>query len=399
MNKKIAIISFFHYETSLCLAKYLAKQGVCVDYYAVVDFLRDKGCVSGLEYYRVKNRVGIHLMTKESVPEIYEYTKGLNVRFYLLRIFSFSPKANIINFFILRLCMRIVLGKRYDAINVIGQNPLVEFIHNFLKSENIIHTFHEVGSHQEGITITPLLKKIIEDESNVILQSKSSYARFLDIPDAKKCRIAIIPFGRMETLLLYDDKNVDLNLTIDVRKPTFLFYGLLRPYKGLDLLVKVMDLLKNDYCKFNLVIAGAGYDENLRFFKAFPNCSVINRFLTNGEMMKLNRMAFAVLLPYKSASQSGIVVNTFLYGKPIIGTRVGALSEVIKDGENGLLVRKDDPVAFAAAMKKLLQDASLYEKLCVGVRSFGVGDDFDWNKISKQTLDFFMSNTLPKNNV
>ena len=49
--QKIAIISYFHYESSLCLAKSIAEQGVAVDYFAVVDMFHDKGTVPGIDYH------------------------------------------------------------------------------------------------------------------------------------------------------------------------------------------------------------------------------------------------------------------------------------------------------------------------------------------------------------
>lgn len=383
--KKIAIISFFHYETSLCLAKYLSKQGIKVDYYAIVDLIKDKGCVSGFEYSKASKRLGLHLLTENETPEIYSYTKGLNVKYYLLRVLSYSSNLYYCNSLIFKIAMNNIKKMHYDAINIVGQHKWVELIHNFLKEENIIHTLHEVGSHQNDITSTPLLNRLIKDKSKVILHSKSTLERFKAIPGSEKCYNCVIPFGKMETLLLYD-KDVEVPLTIDISKPTFLFYGYLQPYKGLDLLAKAMHELKDDYDKFNLIVAGGGIDNNIPYFISLPNCNVINRFLSNEEMMKLNKIATAVLLPYKTASQSGIVTNTYLYGKPIIGTNVGALSETINNRENGLLVESGDYKGFAFAMKCIMTDSNLYKRLCQGALNFGNGDEFDWNTIAKNTI-------------
>ena len=130
----------------------------------------------------------------------------------------------------------------------------------------------------------------------------------------------------------------------------------IKPYKGLDLLVEAYKHLAGKCENFNLIIAGGGYDENIRFFKAKRNCAVINRFLTNEEMMKLNRLSTAILLPYRSASQSGIVLTSFMYGKPIVATKVGALVETVCDEINGLLVEPGDAEGFALAMLRLVED-------------------------------------------
>ena len=390
MVKRIAIISFFHYETSLCLAKYIAKQGVAVDYYAVVDYLRDKGYVSGFEYSKARKCLGLYLLNDKDIPEIYEYSKGLEVKYYLLRVLSYSQKLKVFSFMTIKSVMDKIRQRQYDAINIVGQHPWVKFIHDLLIGENVTHTLHEVGSHQDNVATTPLIDKLIRDASKVILQSKSTTERFKSIAGSEKCSVITIPFGKMETLLLYD-KDVELPLTVDIKKPTFLFYGFLKPYKGLDLLAEAMKELKDDYERFNLIVAGGGQDENLCFFQSLVNCNVINRFLSNEEMMKLNKIATAVLLPYKTASQSGIVTNTFLYGKPIIGTKVGALMETIKDSSNGLLVNQGDYKGFAAAMRLLLEDRTLYERLCQGARNFGHGDAYDWDKIAQITLSFMLN--------
>lgn len=111
--------------------------------------------------------------------------------------------------------------------------------------------------------------------------------------------------------------------------------------------------------------------------------------MSDGEISYLNKIADVVLLPYKTASQSGIVPTSFMYGNPIIATNVGALGENIKNGINGLLVSPDDSSGFANAMRKVVEDPSLIQKLKSGALSFGHGDEYDWNNIAKKTLDFY----------
>ena len=78
-----------------------------------------------------------------------------------------------------------------------------------------------------------------------------------------------------------------------------------------------------------------------------------------------------------------------MFGNPIISTSVGALSETIKNGVNGLLVNPDSPNEFANAMKRLVTDKDLYDRLSQGALLFGHGDEYDWNNIVKKTLDFY----------
>lgn len=172
-------------------------------------------------------------------------------------------------------------------------------------------------------------------------------------------------------------------------KPILLFYGYILPYKGLDVLAESVKLLKSDWDKFNIVIAGNGEDLTLPFFKSLPNGYVINRYLSNDEMMSLIRLSSAILLPYKTASQTGIIPTCALYGKPFIATKVGAFPEMIKDGYNGLLVRPSDPELFASAIRRLVNDQSLRLQLSDGAKRFGEDDEFDWRKIAEVTITYF----------
>jgi hypothetical protein len=93
--------------------------------------------------------------------------------------------------------------QHYDAINIVGQVSHVELCHNFLKGENITHTYHEVGSHQNDIVSTPSVDVSVRDHSKVILHSKSTFLRYMNLPNVNKQKVAIIPFGKFETSKLY----------------------------------------------------------------------------------------------------------------------------------------------------------------------------------------------------
>lgn len=385
--KKIAIISFFHSESSLCLAKYLAKHGCCVDYYLITDIIHDNGTMSGVEYIGAPKYPGIHQLKEKEAPELYKWSEGLSVSWHLLRIWWFSPKAKLFNAPIWRNSLRYIRNQHYDAIDIVGQHPWVAIIHNALKGENITHTLHEVGSHQNGITSTSLMELIASDQSKVICHSNATLERFLNIPKSNKDNCKVIPFGKFETSLLYG-RDIEINHGLNLSKTTFLFYGFIKPYKGLDLLAEAMKLLTPIHETFNLIIAGGGYDINIAYFRSLDNCFVLNRFLTNDEMMKLNRICSAVVLPYHSASQTGIIPTCFLYGKPVIATAVGAFVENVTNKKNGLLIEPENPGAFAEAMRMCIEDNSFLAKLSNGAMQFGHGDEYDWNVIARKTIDF-----------
>ena len=386
--KKICIVSFFHVEVSLCLAKYLAKQGVAVDIYMLADLLRDKGFMPGIEYKKAPKKLGVIGLNHDNCPITVDDSKGLPIRYYLLRVLSYSSKLYWVDKLILKNAIRKIRKNHYDAVNIVGQVPLVEYIYDNFKGENVIQTLHELPSHSGDGKMTPLIQKLISDKTKTIFLSNATRQRFLKIKGASGALTETIPMGKFESQLLYErDLNIDLGLMPNI--PTLLFYGFIKPYKGLDVLAEAYKLLGDFSSQFNLIIAGSGYDESLEFFRNFTNAIVLNRYMTDEEMLYLNRISDVVLLPYKSASQSGIVLTSFLFGNPIIATKVGALVETIKDEVNGLLVAPNNPEEYANAMKRLITDANFLKRLKYGALQFGHGDEYDWNNIAKKTLDFY----------
>lgn len=386
--KKIAIISFNHEESSLCLAKYIALRGIKVDYYYInKPYL--KGYVPGFEFWRAKIHWGIQKLLPKDIPEINEYVKGCDVNFYLIT-YDTSRRYSYIGLdrLVLWASCKYIKTRDYDAVNIVGQNPEVERCHKYLRGENIIHTYHEIGTHYDNVKSTPSVDISIKDKSKVILHSISTYERYVDLPNTDKKNISIIPFGKFETCKLYD-KETYINIPLDLSKPTFLFFGLIRPYKGLDLLASTMKLLSKYNERFNLIIAGSGSDENLPFFQTLSNCFVLNRYISNYEMVNLIKQCSAIVLPYHTASQTGIISTIALYSKPVIATNVGAFQEMIENRKNGIVVEKNNPDAFANAMKECFENLNLLKDLSFGMSMYGNGDKYDWNAIADKTISFF----------
>ena len=389
MIPRIAIISIHHCESSLCLAKYLAKNGCKIDYYYLAGWYHSVDHSSAFEYDRANRSWGIHRLQKKEIPEIYEYMEDLPVRMYLMRIFHLMlyPRINKI---LLWFQLMQIKSKRYDAINVIGQSSWVAFIHDMLKNENLIHSFHEIGNHDGVLNPLDIVNKAIKDKNKVVLHSLNIYNRYCSLEGVETQRTIMIPFGKFETYKLYQ-KDVNTNLLFDTSKPYFLFFGFFQPYKGLDVLAESLKILDDISDSFNVVLAGSGDDPSLDSFRRQKNCYLINRLIENDELVALIKGSLAILLPYKSASQTGIIPTCANYNKPFIATAVGAFKEIVQDEVNGLLIEPNNPKAFAEGMRRLIFDKQLQQKLSFGVSQFGVNDKYDWNLIAEKTLEFYLS--------
>lgn len=383
---KIAIISLHHLESSLCLAKYLAKRGHDIDYYFMGGWL-SRYSSPGVVIHNQKRHVGIYSLTNEEIPELIQYTEGLSVRYYFLNLFHFRPLFHLLNKLFLKIAAKKIKAKHYNAIDIVGQSYGIGLLHNTLKGENITHTLHEIGSHHESRIQDAFVESIICNSSKVILHSKSLQDKLKLIDVNNMTKSTVIPFGMFETTLLYEEE-VELPFEIPNKNVTLLFYGYISPYKGVDILEEACRIMNDKEIKYNIIIAGSGYNPSIDYFCNMPNAFVINRFLSSNEIIKLHRISDVVVMPYKSASQSGIIPTSFLLGCPVIGTRVGAIPEVLSDNYNGLLCEPNNPTALADTIEQYISNSDLRAKLKSGVQTFGKGDRYDWNIIAEQTEEF-----------
>ena len=383
---RIAIIARDFPEASLTLAKYLAKEGVEVDYYKDCG-IQSNGIDQGLEYDKVSRWFLYYKKVNNvDIPELACFYKDLPVTLHLIRNSKIYKLIPGLRKYTLHQIVRIIKKQYYDVINIVGGSEVTKY-HKALSNEVVYCSVHEVGFHSMNIPSSPGIDYIIKSKTPVHFFSESTRQRFLQLDDADKCMSTVIPFGKFETMLLYD-KNIKLNTGLDLTKPTFLFFGHLSSYKGLDVLAKAVELLEDEKGKYNLIIGGRGENASLDFFRQQKNCFVINKMLTNQEINTLNKIASIVVMPYKTASQTGIAPVAFMFGNPIIASRVGALPDVIHDGDNGLLVPPENPVKLASAMKRLIYDRELVNKLTEGTKNYGNNDSYDWKIIAKKTIDF-----------
>jgi glycosyltransferase involved in cell wall biosynthesis len=144
---------------------------------------------------------------------------------------------------------------------------------------------------------------------------------------------------------------------------TLLFFGLLRAYKGLDVLVRALPLVPDA----RLVVAGDPLDPVEPVQRLAAETGVADRiewrlgFLPEAEVHELMREAAAVVLPYRRTDASGVLATAIGHGRPAVVTDVGSLGETVSDFGAGEVVPPGDPEALAAACARLLGDAAALE--------------------------------------
>jgi glycosyltransferase involved in cell wall biosynthesis len=134
-----------------------------------------------------------------------------------------------------------------------------------------------------------------------------------------------------------------------------LFFGLIRQYKGVDLLIEAMGLIP-EHVPLSLRIVGESYEDATVYEKLIAKhdrhnrITFVNRYLANDEVPWEMAAADVVVLPYRHATQSGIVQIAYACDRPVITTAVGGLPDVVDDGISGRLVAPESPQALADAL-------------------------------------------------
>lgn len=162
----------------------------------------------------------------------------------------------------------------------------------------------------------------------------------------------VVSFHGVLDNLVFDELQPAARRDIDV-----LFFGRLYRYKGVDVLLKAVRTLRQRGRGLKVTIVGQGP------FVVSPadGVSVIDRYVPDRELAEMVARSRIVAMPYRDATGSQVPQTAFVYGTPVVASRVGCLAEYIEDGVTGLLVPPGDTDALANALDRLLTDGALWE--------------------------------------
>ncbi len=219
-----------------------------------------------------------------------------------------------------------------------------------------------------------------KQEKSVILMNKAV------------CRLAdnIVICNKKYGNVLTDSYNVELSRIKTYRlwrsfpeytEPCYskkiLFFGRINAYKGVDKLYEIIK--KCPDIQFDVVgRVDINSEQLVEKIKELPNVAVTDRYVTNEELENFFIGCDWTVLPYNSATQSGVIIDAYRYGKPIIAFDVGAISEQVIESKTGFLVSPDDVEGFseklrnAAAMNKEDYDSMSKAAYEFGLKNYSV---------------------------
>lgn len=223
------------------------------------------------------------------------------------------------------------------------------------KGVKVISIVDNALPHEPHFYDKPLTRWFLRRNDGLIAMTDAVKADILALHPAAKVELMPHPlYDHFGDPLPMDQARERLNLPKDAK--VLLFFGLIRDYKGLDLLLAAFDSLDPS---FHLVIAGEPYGPFGKYRELIDHnrnrerIHVHDRFIPDGDVPLFFSAADAVVLPYRSATQSGITAIAYHFGVPVVATDVGGLKEALHDDRGGVLVPDVSPTAIAQGIKEL----------------------------------------------
>jgi D-inositol-3-phosphate glycosyltransferase len=190
-------------------------------------------------------------------------------------------------------------------------------------------------------------------------------------------------------------------LQLDSEKSYLLFFGFIRAYKGLDLLIKAFADKRLRKKKLKLIIAGEFYEDDtpyrqlIKLYDLENDVIVHDHFIKDNEIPLYFSVADLVVQPYKSATQSGVTQIAFHYEKPMLVTDVGGLREIVTDRVCGYVVQPQ-PENIAEAIFDYFENKREVQ-FTEGVRK--EKEKFSWDKMTTSIIEVYKNCiALRKNN-
>lgn len=225
----------------------------------------------------------------------------------------------------------------------------------------ILFITENVISHEANLIDKILTKIGLKNARSFLALSNDVIKDLKPLAHGRKIYKSELPIYDCYSNASDNEKVTRSSLGINENAKLLLFFGYVRKYKGLDILINTLPaLLKNDP-EFHLLIVGEFYDDPKDYTDLIErldlnkNVTIVNQFVPNEKVAEYYEISHVVVLPYRSATQSGILNVAYGTRKPVIITDVGGLGEFVDDGETGIVVEKPEPEFLEKAILKFFE--------------------------------------------
>ncbi len=267
--------------------------------------------------------------------------------------------------------------------------PSLGFIARRLKKDfKIISILHNVVAHEAHFYDKMLTKYFLTGFDGHIVLSEQVAGELLSVDKKAKYIELFHPiyshFGKK-----LDRADAEQQLGLLPNKKNLLFFGLIREYKGLDILLEAFNKLDDSY---QLIIAGEPYSSFEKYQKIIDKTKDKSRihcflnYIKDSEVKKFFSATDLTVLPYRSATQSGISAVSYHFEVPMLVTNVGGLKEAIGDRGIGLVADKVDADCIKQEIERFFSSEQIREQCRISLG--GEKERLSWHNFVRLLEDF-----------
>jgi glycosyltransferase involved in cell wall biosynthesis len=264
----------------------------------------------------------------------------------------------------------VLLRTRPDIVQFCGiPGPVVSIFMYALRARRILVTqiCHEFEERDAGTGWRALRRRFLamglyRQIDEVFFLSEAVRASFLRAVPFDRARTHVIPHGNEEIFRRCARPAPDLRrrYAIEPGDTVALLFGLIRPSKGLEDLLEAFALLRSE-ARLKLLIVGhptkfadmPALREKVRQLGIEDRVFIDPRYVRMEEVGALVDLATVVVLPYRNATQSGVLHLAYTFGRPVVASAAGGLGEAVVHGRTGLLIPPGEPETLAAAILEI----------------------------------------------
>jgi D-inositol-3-phosphate glycosyltransferase len=362
-------------DYSLILCNALKKEGTDITLVVTEDRK-----LNGNEVFEIKRWLPSKTKGKSRIDKTVKYFR------YLMRLYSYIKKnADVVHFQFFR-------RRRIESL----------FYYLLSKSGvKLVHTVHDVIPLDESKTDRFFNNIVYKASSRLIVHSEPN-KKVLSGFNIDPAKIYPVPHGNFDVFLTEEMVTRDcarkkLSLTTDAE--VLLFFGFIKKYKGLDLLLDAFEIASSKNKKLYLVIAGATDTEELNqhYLSRIGNITsgdrIIyhNRFIDDKEVQVYFQSADLVVLPYKQISHSGVMHLAYSFGRPLIVTDAGDFIFTVTDDKSGFVVSRYEPEVLASVIEEGFSDKQKLEQMSTHILGLN-NTKYTWENAARLTKEVYQAN-------
>jgi glycosyltransferase involved in cell wall biosynthesis len=253
-------------------------------------------------------------------------------------------------------------------------------------------TIHDVTPVYRAGSDKQRLRVLNQAEALIVHDASAKSALLMRYPELPTAKIFEIPHGPLQADKLgsaYNKGRARAMLNIAPERKVVLFFGEIKHYKGLDVLIDAFGALEGPRPELLLLVAG---EPNKDCQPDFSKLSALGlehqsdlRYLPAADVWKYFKASDLVVLPYREISQSGVLFSALAHGRAVIVSDVGGMPEVVKRLDAGWVISRESPDELADAITEALSD--MHELQARGIKAqIAVEEIYGWGAIGKKTL-------------